>query len=463
MTKKKKNSAQDNYGSPLREIEIIRLASDGAGIGFINGKATFVPGMLPEERGKIRLTEDKKTYQKAIAVDIYNYSDERQSPPCLVYNKCGGCNLQHLNYQYTLYWKRQWVEDALTRIGGLQNVYVEPVLGMEEPWRYRNKAVLHRDKEGRFGYYGQLTNDVVQFTDCLLLSKNTNKRITKLQKILGKCCPEIKTVTLRESNRGKALLLLDGNLGNNSEGKEGEPDRQKIDRQKEELNSKIKELIREEDFTPSVCSITTPQDKRDYKGSGTRHLNEYIDNIRFGVSPRSFLQVNPEQTAKLYSLILEFAELGGKEEVWDLYCGIGTITLILAKRARRVVGIEENLYATQDAIENAKANNIPNVSIIQGKVEEKLNNLSGVPDLVVTDPPRAGMNQKTVARLLKIRPKKIIYVSCNPATLARDLKALAGSSDESPGIYKIEKVQPVDMFPWTVHVECVIGMQRKDT
>lgn len=437
----KNSPGQEKSTDLIQEIEIIRLASDGSGVGYLDGKATFVAGMLPGEKGKVRITEKKKTYQRAEVIEITDLSLERQAPPCSIYDTCGGCDLQHLNYNYSLGWKRQWVEDALSRIGGIQDIQVEPVLGMEEPWRYRNKAVLHRDEEGRLGYYKEKTKKVVQFDDCLLLSPETNTRIRKLQEALGKCCQGIGTVTLRESNRGKGLLLLDGNTKANKE-----------------LEQKVRELKKEEIFSPQVCSIAVPQGGNDFEGSGAQYLNEYIEEMRFRVSPRAFLQVNPQQTQRLYSMVLGWAELTGKEEVWDLYCGIGTITLLLAKRAGQVIGIEENPYAVEDARENAKDNKIQNVRYLQGKVEDKISSLSGSPDLVVTDPPRAGMEPAVVERLLQVKPKRIIYVSCNPATLARDLKALGCSGGAYGGMYEVKKVQPVDMFPWSSHVESIIMM-----
>jgi len=441
---------------PVYELEILRLASDGTGVGFIDGKTTFVIGMLPGEKGKVRIFEDKKTYQRAEVLEITEDSPERQMPPCTVYKDCGGCDLQHMNYAYSLYWKRQWVEDALTRIGGINNVTVEPVLGMEEPWRYRNKAVLHRDQNGQFGYYKQKTKDVVEFDDCLLLSKTTNARIQALRDKDGRAtgtfslahalnnCSGWSTITFRESNRGKGLVLLEGNF-----------------KDREGLLQRIREIKKEELFSPHICSIVAAQGGRDFEGSGAPFLNEHIDTLRFRVSPRAFLQVNAAQTEKLYKLVFDWAALSGKEEVWDLYCGIGTMTLMLAKRCWRAVGIEENPHAVEDAIENAKDNSIKNVKFIHGKVEDKIRAVSRTPDVVVTDPPRAGMDPQVVQRLLQMKPKKIIYVSCNPATLARDLKALGcGSDDGCGGIYRVEKVQPVDMFAWAGHVECIILMTK---
>ncbi|NLI93467.1 MAG: 23S rRNA (uracil(1939)-C(5))-methyltransferase RlmD [Peptococcaceae bacterium] len=427
-------------------IEIVRLTSDGTGVGYLAGKTTFVPGMLPGEKGKVRISEEKKTYQRAEVLELLEHSAERQIPPCSDYHVCGGCDLQHANYAYSLKWKRQWVEDALTRIGGFRDIRVEPVMGMEDPWRYRNKALLHRNEEGRWGYYKEKTKEVVEFEDCLLLSRNTNERIRKLRKTLGNRCPGIKTATLRESNRGKGLLLLEGNT-----------------KEKQELEYLVRELKKEEIFSPHICSVSIPQGGEEFEGSGAQYLNEHLDELRFRVSPRAFLQVNAAQTEKLYGLVLDWAQLSGREEVWDLYCGIGTITLMLAKRAGHVIGIEENPYAVEDAAQNAKDNKIANVHFLQGKVEDRIKGISHTPDLVVTDPPRAGMEPLVVQRLLEVKPRRMIYVSCNPATLARDLRLLLANEGENEAgkeNYKIEKVQPVDMFPWTAHVETVCLMSK---
>lgn len=429
---------QERISGKTLEIEILRLASDGSGIGYTDGITTFVPGMLPGEKGRVQLTEQKKFYRRAQIVEIDCLSEERVSPPCSVYSACGGCNLQHIKYQTTLTWKQRWVEDALRRIGGFTNIQVEPVLGMDDPWRYRNKAVLHRDQKGRFGYYRGKSKDVTIFDDCLLLSQEINHRIKKMQQVIGECCEETKTATFRESNRGKGLLVFDGNTENTKE-----------------LDQLIRHLKGQVEFSPQSCSIAIPRGNNEFEGSGAQHLNEHLDGLRFKVSPRSFLQVNPVQTAVLYGLVLDWAGLTGKDEVWDLYCGIGTMTLMLARKAKKVLGIEENPYAIADAKDNAADNNITNVRFVEGKVEKKMAALSGTPSLVVCDPPRAGMEPEVLEGLLEISPERIIYVSCNPATLARDLKVLCRNT------YRIERVQPVDMFPWTQHAEAIILLQRR--
>jgi len=393
----------------IQELEIMRLASDGSGVGYLEGKAVFVRGLLPGEKARVAIYEEKKNYLRANIVEITRFAPERQDPPCPVFLECGGCDLQHLNYRETLTWKRRWVEDALRRIGGLTDFTVEPVIGMDNPWRYRNKAVLHRDEAGRWGYYKAKSNEVVEFADCLLLGENTNRRIRQLRQDRK----DGSRVVLRENSRGEGLLWGDWDL----------------------------------------TASAVPHGQKAY-------FYEEIGGLRFRVSPQAFLQVNSLQAARLYGLVLQWAELQGTEEVWDLYCGIGTMTLMLAQRAGSVIGIEENSQAVLDAGENAISNRIANARFLQGKVEEKLGTFPGSPDLVVTDPPRAGMQREVLKRLLEIGPKKIIYVSCDPATLARDLKILVRGEEDLPGNFTLEKVQPVDMFPWSHHVECVTLMSR---
>jgi len=435
VAKFKKQNNKKEQGKKDSEIEILRLASDGSGVGYIDGKATFVPGLLPGEQGKVRIREAKKNFQRAEIISISRFSADRQPAPCSVYPQCGGCNLQHMTYKATLVWKKQWEIDSLQRIGGLKdaNKKVQNVIGMQNPWRYRNKAVLHRDAGGRLGYYKEKSKDVVVFDDCLLLSEATNQRIKTLQRVLGDSCPEVKTVTFRENQAGKGMVIMHAEA------------------ESEQLEKKLQELKKEKEFSASDCILIITE-RDNYK------FYERWGNLKFGVSPYAFLQVNTTQTAKLYGLVLEWTDLKGREEVWDLYCGIGTMTLMLAQKTGKAVGVEENPQAVVDAKENAKENKVDNVSFVQGRVEDRISALAGKPELVVTDPPRAGMDREALTQLLALGPARIIYVSCNPATLARDLKILTES-----GTYQVEKVQPVDMFAWSHHVETVCLMSRKQS
>jgi len=429
---------QAEWRSTPIEIQALRLSSDGSGVGRDEtGMTTFVPGLLPGETGLVTIAERKKRWQRGELKKILKSCPERVTPPCPVFASCGGCQLQHLAYQETLKWKRIWVEDALQRIGklNLDEITVHPTIGMDVPWRYRNKARLHMDAQGRLGYYREKTNDTVVFPDCLLLSKRMNRWIKSAEKNL--CRQEVfgdiqtKIVdyefTWRENTRGEGILVV------------------------QSLQGKEKPFIL---FDPEG-SRRLP---KDYPAN---YLLEEIMGLRFLVSPLAFLQVNPKQTEVLYAKALEYAALTGNETVWDLYCGVGTITLLLARHAREVVGVEENPYAVSDAEKNAALNGLRNVRFVQGKTEEKLKSLLGCgavkPDVIVLDPPRAGVDPKGLEQIIHVAPQRIVYVSCDPATLARDLGRLAIAG------YRIHEVQPVDMFPWTSHVETVVSLSPKRT
>ena len=417
---------------PLSEksnLECLRLISEGSGVGYMNGIATFVPGLLPGETGEVEVYEAKKKWQRARLQKIIKRSPERIDAPCSVYEECGGCQLQHTTYEETLLWKQRWVEDALLRIGKL-SVEVKPTLGMLTPWRYRNKARLHREPTGELGYYKEKSKALIHFQDCLLLSERMNRWIRLTEEFLTEGFPEINTVTFRENTKGEGLLLL-----------EGPPTKVlSAEENPEFFQALAKEGLR------SVWGI-------DAEGSlelvwGDEVFSQTLLNMTFEVSPLSFLQVNPLQTDVLYAHVLAGAALTGEETVWDLYSGIGTLALALAKKAKKVTGIEENPFAVEDAIQNAVNNNlIGHVEFLKGKVESRMMKIEEQPDVVILDPPRAGMQPVVVNRLLELKPKRIIYVSCDQGTLARDLGVL------TQGGYRVDIVQPVDMFPWTQHVE----------
>jgi 23S rRNA (uracil1939-C5)-methyltransferase len=430
---------KDSKRKEKPKLECVRLISDGSGIGYMNGIATFVPGLLPGELGEVEVYETKKKWQRAHLLRIIKPSSDRLHAPCSVFEKCGGCQLQHTTYEETLIWKQRWVEDALSRIGKI-NVEVKPVLGMLRPWRYRNKARLHRERTGKLGYYKNKSKELISFLDCLLLSERMNGWIRLAEKFLAGFdrLAEIHTITFRENTRGEGLLILEGpsplkvlSAGENSEF----------------FAALFKEGVRSVWRNDSAGGLVPVW--------GTEVFRNTILGMNFNVSPFSFLQINPLQTEVLYSHVLAEAALTGNEIVWDLYSGIGTLTLALAAKARKVIGVEENPYAVKDAMQNAVNNNADgHVEFLQGKVESQLMNLDEQPDVVVLDPPRTGMLPNVRQRLLELKPQRIIYVSCDPGTLARDLGVLA------LGGYGVESVQPVDMFPWTAHVETVVLMSR---
>ncbi|HZK54221.1 MAG TPA: 23S rRNA (uracil(1939)-C(5))-methyltransferase RlmD [Desulfosporosinus sp.] len=418
-------------------LECLRLLSDGSGIGYMNGIATFVPGLLPGETGEVVVYEAKKKWQRARLLSIIKCSSERIEAPCSVFEGCGGCQLQHTNYEETLRWKQRWVEDALTRIGKV-SVEVKPVIGLPVPWRYRNKARLHREPTGKLGYYKEKSKDLIHFSDCLLLSERMNRWIRLTEEFLKEGFEEIHTLTFSENIKKEGTLLL-----------EGTP--------KKVLSAEDNPEFFEALFKEGVRSVWGT----DSEGGlslvwGEEAFQQTILDMTFDVSPLSFLQVNSIQTDVLYTHVLEEAALTGEEIVWDLYSGIGTLAIALSSKSQKVTGIEENPFAVEDAIQNAVNNNaVGHVEFLKGKVESRMMKIEEQPDVVVLDPPRAGMHPIVVQRLLELKPQRIIYVSCDPGTLARDISVL------SLGGYKVESVQPVDMFPWTQHVETVVCLNIK--
>jgi len=427
---------ENNTLGEKSQLECLRLISDGSGIGYINGIATFVVGLLPGEIGEVEVYEAKKKWQRAKLLKLIKRSPERIDAPCTVYEGCGGCQLQHTTYEETLQWKQRSVEDALSRIGKI-DVEVKPIHGMLNPWRYRNKARLHREPTGKLGYYKEKSKDLVHFSDCLLLSERMNRWIRLTEEFLTAGFEEIHTLTFRENTRGEGLLLL-----------EGPPTKVLSAEDNPEFFETLhKEGVRSVWGTHSEGTLALVWGEEDF--------GQTILDMTFDVSPLSFLQVNPVQTDVLYTHVLEGAALTGNEIVWDLYSGIGTLALALASKAQKVTGIEENPYAVEDAIQNAVNNNaVGHVEFLKGKVESRIMKLDEKPDVVVLDPPRTGMHPIVVQRLLELKPRRIIYVSCDPGTLARDLGVL------TQGGYAVQSVQPVDMFPWTQHVETVVCLNR---
>ena len=442
----------DNTLGEKSKLECLRLISDGSGIGYMNGIATFVPGLLPGETGEVEVYDAKKRWQRARLLSIVKRSPERINAPCSVFEGCGGCQLQHTTYKETLVWKQRWVEDALSRIGKIC-VEVKPIIGMPipglrtsspfrggilSPWRYRNKARLHREPTGKLGYYKEKSKDLVHFSDCLLLSERMNRWIRLTEEFLTDEFAEIHSLTFRENTMGEGLLLLEG------------PPTKVLSA---EQNPEFFEAL----FQEGVRSVWGT----DSEGNlalvwGEEAFSQTILAMTFDVSPLSFLQVNPLQTDVLCSRVLDGAALTGAETVWDLYSGIGTLALALAPKAQKVTGIEENPYAVEDAIQNAVNNNaVGHVEFLKGKVESRMMKIDEQPDVVVLDPPRTGMHPIVVQRLLELKPQRIIYVSCDPGTLARDLGVL------TQGGYGVESVQPVDMFPWTQHVENCVLLSKK--
>lgn len=446
------------------EIEIEGLAQEGMGVGRVEGYALFVRGALPGERVRARVERVDKRYAYAKALEIMEASPDRIKPPCGDFVRCGGCSLQHLSYPAQLEWKRRRVRDAFARIGGM-DVEVAPVLGMDAPWHYRNKAVYPvrkgPDGEIRIGFFAPRSHRVVAVDDCMIQHPAAgqavnavkqwmeNENIAPYNEVNGTGCVRHLMVRMGYgTGEAQAVLVTNGELP---------------------TADKLVEALRA--ASPRLVSVVQNVNaRRDNVILGTEcrtlwgraWIEDELNGLRFRVGALSFYQVNPVQTVKLYRAAMERAALTGNETVVDAYCGIGTISLFAARKAEQVIGVESVSQAVEDAKENAQLNNIDNADFICAKAEEWLPRAvaDGLkPDVVIVDPPRKGCDNKLLEAILTAKPERVVYVSCDPATLARDVKRLTeGGAYGGDGA-----VQPVDMFPQTGHVECVIGMQREST
>jgi 23S rRNA (uracil1939-C5)-methyltransferase len=443
------------------EMTMSGLGSSGEGVGKYEGFTVFVRGALPEETVKCTVTLVKKSYAVARLDEIVSASSERVEPLCPVYEQCGGCQLQHLSYKGQLACKRQQVLDALTRIGHL-DTEVLPVLGADNPWNYRNKmqfpAALNAEGSLQIGCYAVATHSVVNTDSCLIQKQANNDVLLTVRKWMQRF-----GISAYDEKTGKGLVRhVMSRVGVHS----GQvmavliTSAYDIPHRKELI-----EWLRR--YVPGLVSVVQNINKKPTNiimGSKTRVLYgedrivDSLGNLQFDISAQAFFQVNSEQAEKLYNKALEFADLSGDETVVDVYCGTGTISLYLARHAKQVYGIEIVAPAIENAKKNALENKLKNAEFILGDAAVELPKLltGGVrPDVVIVDPPRAGCEEKVLAAIAGVAPQRIVYVSCNPASLARDLRYLEEHE------YRALVAQPLDLFPATSHVETVCLMSRK--
>ncbi|WJH37364.1 23S rRNA (uracil(1939)-C(5))-methyltransferase RlmD [Paenibacillus sp. CC-CFT747] len=502
------------------EADIIGLGHDGEGVGRVNGFTLFIHGALPGERVRVKVVKLKKQYGYGKLLKVLEASPDRSAPPCPIYSQCGGCQLQHLSYEAQLKWKRQSVIDSLERIGKLavqesgrgadvlvgeadlavdgevggktdgeagpgvrehsvsveaagagirkerdpadQGIVVHPTVGMDEPWRYRNKAqVPFGWAEGGLvgGFYAQGSHRIVDMDSCLIQHEANDDVVRKVKDIgrkLGITAYDeasheglLRHVVVKFGFRtGDVMVVLVTN---------GD----KVPHLDEWVH-RIREAV---PGVKSICrNVNTKQTNVIFGDKttvlwGDEFIYDYIGDVKFAISARSFYQVNPVQTEVLYRTALDYAALTGSENVIDAYCGIGTISLFLARHAKQVRGVEIVAEAIADARRNAALNGIANVDFAVGKAEEVIPAWRAeeglAPDVIVVDPPRKGCDPALLETIIEMQPRRVVYVSCNPATLARDLRVL------EDGGYRTVEVQPVDMFPHTVHVEAVASLIYK--
>ena len=475
------------------ELEITDLGSTGEGIGKIDGYTLFVKDALIGDKVRVKVMKTKKNYGYARMLEIIEPSEYRVESECPVARQCGGCQLQHCSYEKQLSWKEEKVANCLRRIGGVpvyteekyrkyknaeeqQNaentaesktpIIMEPILRMDKPVHYRNKAQfpVGYDKDGNpvAGFYAGRTHSIIPQTDCLI-QHECNKQI--VETVLEFMKKYNVTAYDEKKNRGIVRHILT---------RVGKATGEVmvclvINAKKLPYSEEFVEMIKNCGINLEIKSITVNINRENTNvilGEkvetlyGQSYIEDYIGDIKYRISPLSFYQVNPEQTKKLYQTALEFADLKEGEVVWDLYCGIGTISLFMAREAAKVCGVEIVPQAIEDAKQNAKLNNITNAEFFVGAAEDVVPTQyekSGGrlrADVVTLDPPRKGCDEKLIDTVVKMAPSRIVYVSCDPGTLARDVKVLTDKG------YEVKRVRACDMFGGSFHVETVVLLSQ---
>ena len=442
-------------------VSIEDMSEDGSGIGKLDGYIWFIKDAVKGDVVEAKAMKMKKSYGFARLMRVITPSPDRIEPACPVARQCGGCQLQAMSYESQLKFKENKVYNNLRRIGGFTDIPFLPIMGMDKPWRYRNKAQFPfgRNKNGEIvtGFYAGRTHDIIPQEDCLLGVEENKKILESIKEYMieNHVAPYeeethqglIRHALIRKGFKTGELMvcvIINGKKLPHSE-------------------KLVEKLCRFDGMTSISYSINTDKTnvilgKELVNLYGPGYITDYIGDVKYRISPLSFYQVNPVQTEKLYGTALEYAGLTGGEVVWDLYCGIGTISLFLAQKAKKVYGVEIVPQAIDDARENAKLNSLDNVEFFVGKAEEVLpeqyEKNKVYADVIVVDPPRKGCDEQCLNTIVTMAPKRVVYVSCDSATLARDLKMLCEKG------YEVEKVRCCDMFGWTTHIETVVLLSK---
>ena len=443
-------------------VDIIDNGFEGEGIAKIDNFTIFIPNAIKGEKVKILIVKVLSSHAFGKILEIIQKSDKRVESECETYKRCGGCNLRHIKYEETLKIKQNVVQSLVNKTLKTK-IQVEKTIGMENPYFYRNKAQypigIDRNEKPQIGVFANRTHEIIPIKKCFI----QNEKNEKLAKFVFNWIIKnnisiydektrkglVRHIVIKigiKTNEIMCIIVINGN---------------KIPKE----NELVKEIL---DNFPEVKTIVKNVNTKNTnvimgKENIILYGNGYIEDIlgeyRFKISPLSFYQVNPIQAEKLYNIGIQLAKISKDDVVFDLYCGIGTISLFMAKYAKKVYGIEIVEEAVNDAKENAKINNVSNVEFIAGDVEKILDKLINkdniIPDIVMVDPPRKGLDNKSIDNIIKIRPKKVVYISCNPATLIRDLAKFEK-------IYEIKSIKPVDMFPFTSHVEVCTLLELKN-
>lgn len=457
-------------------LTIDGMGYEGEGVGKVEDFTVFIPGALIGEKVKIKIVKINKNFAFGKLLEVMEFSKDRTEPVCGIYKRCGGCQLQHFSYEAQLNFKKKRVKDCIERIGKLKvktleaasegrgngEITLHDTIGMSSPYRYRNKVQLpvgEKDGEARIGFYAERSHEIINMNSCDIQDETADKVVKLLHQWIKeynikpyneeKHDGVIRHVMIRKAFKtGEVMVVI--------------VTRSSFMPHKKELIELISKGI---EGIKSIIQNVNDKKTNVVLGSecitlwGQDTISDYIGSFKFNISPLSFFQVNPIQTEILYNKALEYADLTGDEVVFDAYCGTGTISLFLSQKAKKVYGVEIIDQAIENARINAIQNAVSNVEFIVGQSERVIPELieKGIKaDVVVVDPPRKGCDKVLLEAIAAMSPKRVVYVSCDPGTLARDLDILNELG------YRIEEVQPVDMFPQTAHVECVVKIEKKN-
>lgn len=443
-------------------VTIKRLGINGEGVGFYKKKIIFIPGALPNEEVFVRITKEHPKFLEGELVRVKTKSNERIKPACTIYEKCGGCQLQHMTYAAQLKAKKDIVKQAFERYTSIKNLPIHDTIGMDEPWNYRNKSQLQiGEKKGNYmaGLYAAKSHQLIELTNCPVQHPDTNKVTEKVKRILQQLripvykerthSGIVRTVVVRTSFYTKEVQVVIVTAT-------------KILPKKEKIITEITQQL--PNVTSIVQNINTEKTSVIFGNetivlAGNETITEKLGSFSFDLSARAFFQLNPIQTVTLYNEAKKVAQLTGNEKVVDAYCGVGTIGLWLADGAKEVRGMDVIKESVMDAQENMKKHGVEHATYVVGKAETwlpKWKKEGFDPDVIVVDPPRTGCDKTFLQTVIDMNPKRFVYVSCNPSTLAKDVDYLMKRG------FELKSVQPVDMFPQTAHVEVVALMSRVD-
>lgn len=444
------------------EVEIIDNGYNGEGIAKIDGFTVFVPNAIKGEVVRILIVKVLSSHAFGKILEIEKKSEFRQEIDCATYKRCGGCDLRHIKYEQTLKMKQNAVQALVNKT--LKNkIEVKETLGMENPFFYRNKAQypvgVNKEGEPIIGVFANRTHEVIPIKNCLI----QNPKSEAIAKFILEFIKE-KNISIYNEKTGKGFfrhIVIKVGIKTNEimcifviNGKKFPYEEELVEKLKQNY-PEIKTIVK--NINMKNTNVILGQENINLYGNG--YIEDVLGEYKFKISPLSFYQVNPKQAEKLYNLGIEMAEVSKEDTVFDLYCGIGTISLFVAKYAKKVYGVEIVEQAIKDAKQNAKINNIENVQFIAGDtkivLEDLIYNKGIIADIVIFDPPRKGLDNNSINNILKIKPKKIVYISCNPATLVRDLALFEK-------LYEVKTIIPVDMFPFTKHVETVTVLTLKN-